>query len=230
MVDRRWDACPPPRPIAARVLVTRPWLLGRLLVPCQWSQKTVIALVMQSSDNSADDLQPQARPLQVRDQSPRPRRAESDVDPGRQRGDATDGREAARHIRRRHVGDVFNIPLTAHYLGGCVISDDPTSGVIDPYHRVWNATFALRRRRCFSITANLGGEPVVVDQRQAERAACCGRTRARPTCVDQGAGGVRIDRSRLSRRSSPLMPGGLRLTITPGLRAPKAKAPERAAG
>ena len=32
---------------------------------------------------------------------------------------------------------MFNVPLTAHFLGGAVIGDSPATGVIDPYHRVY---------------------------------------------------------------------------------------------
>src|SRR5699024_12544084 len=33
--------------------------------------------------------------------------------------------------------EVVDIPLTAHFLGGCSISSSPDDGVVDLYHRVW---------------------------------------------------------------------------------------------
>ena len=33
-------------------------------------------------------------------------------------------------------GELFNIPLTAHFLGGAPIGDSPETGVVDPYQRV----------------------------------------------------------------------------------------------
>ncbi|MGV7660192.1 cholesterol oxidase, partial [Mycobacterium kansasii] len=32
-------------------------------------------------------------------------------------------------------GELFNIPLTAHFLGGAAIGDSPEHGVIDAYQR-----------------------------------------------------------------------------------------------
>ena len=33
--------------------------------------------------------------------------------------------------------DLFNIPGTAHCLGGCVMADSPSAGVVDSRHRVF---------------------------------------------------------------------------------------------
>ena len=61
-------------------------------------------------------------------------------------------------------GELFNIPLTAHFLGGAAIGDSPEHGVIDPYQRVYGyPTLYVDRRR-----GDLGqprGQPVAVDHR-----------------------------------------------------------------
>ena len=33
------------------------------------------------------------------------------------------------------IGEILDIPMTAHFLGGAVISGSPDRGVIDPYRR-----------------------------------------------------------------------------------------------
>ena len=65
--------------------------------------------------------------------------------------------------------DLVSAPFTAHLVGGCVISDDPSKGVIDPYHRVWNYP-TLHVVDGASLTANLGVNPSLTITAQAERA------------------------------------------------------------
>ncbi|MEI6038635.1 MAG: GMC oxidoreductase, partial [Actinomycetes bacterium] len=60
-------------------------------------------------------------------------------------------------------------PFTAHFVGGCVIGDSDTTGVIDPYHRVWNYP-TLHVVDGASVTANLGVNPSLTITAQAERA------------------------------------------------------------
>lgn len=67
-------------------------------------------------------------------------------------------------------GELFNIPLTAHFLGGAVIGDDPEHGVIDPYHRVYGYP-TLYVVDGAAISANLGVNPSLSIAAQAERAA-----------------------------------------------------------
>ena len=68
-----------------------------------------------------------------------------------------------------HIGDLINAPFTAHFVGGCVIGSDSSSGVIDPYHRVWNYP-TLHIVDGSSVTANLGVNPSLTITAQAERA------------------------------------------------------------
>ena len=61
------------------------------------------------------------------------------------------------------------MPLTAHFLGGCVISGDPDSGVVDSYHRVWRYP-GLHVVDGSAVSANLGVNPSLTITAQAERA------------------------------------------------------------
>ncbi|NUT98299.1 MAG: GMC family oxidoreductase, partial [Saccharothrix sp.] len=66
-------------------------------------------------------------------------------------------------------GELFNIPLTAHFIGGCPIGSDASSGVIDPYHRVYGYP-GLSVVDGAAISANLGVNPSLTITAQAERA------------------------------------------------------------
>jgi cholesterol oxidase len=65
--------------------------------------------------------------------------------------------------------DLFNIPMTAHFLGGCTIGDSPSTGVIDPYHRV-HGYQGLHIVDGSAVSANLGVNPALTITAQAERA------------------------------------------------------------
>jgi cholesterol oxidase len=59
--------------------------------------------------------------------------------------------------------------MTAHFLGGAVISDSPQTGVIDPYQRVWGYP-GLHVVDGAAVSANLGVNPSLTITAQAERA------------------------------------------------------------
>jgi cholesterol oxidase len=65
--------------------------------------------------------------------------------------------------------DVFNIPMTAHFLGGAPIGETSELGVIDPYHRVHGHP-GLHVVDGAAISANLGVNPSLTITAQAERA------------------------------------------------------------
>ena len=67
------------------------------------------------------------------------------------------------------VGEMADIPMTAHLLGGCVIGDSPGSGVIDPYQRLYGHP-GLHVVDGSAISANLGVNPALTITAQAERA------------------------------------------------------------
>jgi cholesterol oxidase len=66
-------------------------------------------------------------------------------------------------------GDLMNIPMTAHFIGGCPIGDSASTGVIDPYHRMYGYD-GLHVVDGSALTANLGVNPSLSITAQAERA------------------------------------------------------------
>ncbi len=106
------------------------------------SEKSVILLVMQSLDNSLTSYR---RWGQLRTKqgtgTPNPTWIPAAHDIARRFGEKVNGDVQGLAM------DVFNIPATAHYIGGCVIGEGPESGVVDPYQRVFG------HRACTSRTA-----------------------------------------------------------------------------
>ncbi len=145
----------------------------RMLNVHQWSERTLIALVMQHLDNSITTFTKRGKlgPLSRR-------RYTSEQGHGEPNptwipiGNKVTRRIAAKvdGVAGGTWGELFNIPLTAHFLGGAVIGDSPERGVIDPYHRVWNYP-SLYVVDGAAISANLGVNPALSITAQAERAA-----------------------------------------------------------
>ena len=98
-------------------------------------------------------------------------------------------------------GELFNIPLTAHFLGGAAIGDGPEHGVIDPYQRVYGYP-TLSVMDGAAISANLGVNPSLSITAQAERAASLwpnkGQDDQRPRQGGRTGGWRRSHRSILS--------------------------------
>ena len=151
-----------------RTIVRKPSLIATILNVKRWSERTVIALVMQDVD-SAIRVRSKRGILGWRltseNDSERPNATYIPV-----------ANEAARRIADRyggiaggHVGDLVNAPFTAHFVGGCVIGANQEEGVIDPYHRIWNYP-TLHVIDGSTITANLGVNPSLTISAQAERA------------------------------------------------------------
>jgi cholesterol oxidase len=198
-----------PRPLRFLAQVLRhPYVFLRSLSVRRWSEKTIIVLVMQTLDNS----------ISVR----RTRRGRLTSGPGH---GAPNPRwipvahDATRRIAEQiggfpggTVGDVVNVPMTAHILGGCVIADSPETGVIDPYHRVHGYP-TLHVVDGAAISANLGVNPSLTITAQAERAMSlwpnAGEADLRPA---QGRPYVRIAPVAPVRPAVPASaPGALRL-------------------
>ena len=113
------------------------------------------------------------------------------------------------------IGEPFNMPLTAHFIGGCAIGDSPETGVIDPYQRVYGHP-GLHVVDGSAISANLGVNPSLTITAQAERAMAFwpnkGEADPRPALGRAYARGR--SRSPRTPRSSPTSaPGALRLPI-----------------
>ena len=67
------------------------------------------------------------------------------------------------------IGEPFNVPMTAHFIGGCTIGDSPETGVVDAYQRVYGHP-GLHVADGSAISANLGVNPSLTITAQAERA------------------------------------------------------------
>jgi len=86
------------------------------------------------------------------------------------------GNEVTRRVAKRidgvpggSVGEIANIPMTAHIIGGCPIGDSPETGVIDPWHRLYGYD-GLHVVDGAAVSANLGVNPSLTITAQAERA------------------------------------------------------------
>jgi cholesterol oxidase len=144
--------------------------LLRMINVHQWSERTLIALVMQHLDNSITTFTKRGK-LGIRWYTSKQGHGEPNpswIPVGnavtRRIADKIDG------VAGGTWGELFNIPLTAHFLGGAVIGDSPEHGVIDPYHRVYGypTMFVVDGA---AISANLGVNPSLSITAQAERAA-----------------------------------------------------------
>lgn len=165
----------------------------RLLNPKDWSERTVIALVMQHLDNSITTFTKRGK-LGIRRYTSK--QGHGDPNPSW----IPVGNEVTRRIAAKidgvaggTWGELFNIPLTAHFLGGAAIGDSPEHGVIDPYQRVYGyPTMAVMDGA--AVSANLGVNPSLSITAQAERAASLwpnkGEADLRPT---QGEAYRRLD-------------------------------------
>jgi cholesterol oxidase len=65
--------------------------------------------------------------------------------------------------------DVFSRPSTAHFIGGCPIGDSSTTGVVDPYQRLYGHP-GLHIIDGSTIAANLGVNPALTITALSERA------------------------------------------------------------
>ena len=145
-------------------IVLHPLLFLRSLNLRNASERSVILLVMQSLDNSLTSYLKGGR-LKTRQGSgePNPDWIPLAHEIARQyaaKSDADTGNIAT---------DIFNIPATAHYIGGCTIGDSRETGVVDPYQRVYGHP-GLHVADGSAITANLGVNPSLTITAQAERA------------------------------------------------------------
>ena len=149
-------------------LARHPGLLRSLNVR-RWSERTVIALVMQSLDNS---IVVSGKKGLFGRRKLTSRQGHGEPNPNW----IPAGNEAVRRIAAKidgiaggTWGEIMNIPLTAHFIGGCVIGSSPADGVIDPYHRAFGyPTMSIVDGS--AITANLGVNPSLTILAQAERA------------------------------------------------------------
>jgi cholesterol oxidase len=140
------------------------------LYPRHWSERTIILLVMQTLDNS----------ITVKSKRNLLGRQSITSGPGHGEPNPTwipAGNDAARRVAEKidgvaggSTGEIANIPMTAHFLGGCAIGDSPATGVIDAYHRLYghDGIYVVDGS---AVSANLGVNPSLTIAAQAERAA-----------------------------------------------------------
>ncbi|MEU7786973.1 GMC family oxidoreductase [Amycolatopsis sp. NPDC049159] len=158
----------------------RRWVLGlrelwrsrrdllRIHNPRHWSERMIGLLVMQTLDNSVTTYTKRGlfgRRMTTRQGagSPSPEWIPA-------------GHEVTRRVAEKIGGlpqgawtDMVNIPITGHFIGGCTIGDSPSTGVVDPYQRLYGYP-GLHVVDGSAITANLGVNPSLTITAQAERA------------------------------------------------------------
>ncbi len=136
----------------------------------RWSEQTIIVLVMQSLDNSLRVSRKGGRfggrgRLTSRQGHGQPN--PTWIPEGQQvaalLAEAIDGTPGSTW------GEMFDIPMTAHFLGGCPIGRTPDEGVIDPYHRLHGYP-DIHVVDGSAVSANLGVNPSLTITAQAERA------------------------------------------------------------
>jgi cholesterol oxidase len=151
-------------------ILLHPRRLAKVLFPRHWSRRTIILLVMQTLDN-AIALRPRTGPfgslwLQTEQDPERPNPTFIPV-----------ANMAAEWFAKRTGGiaqsavseALFNIPTTAHILGGAVIAADPGQGVVDGRQRVFGYENLLVCDGS-AIPANVGVNPSLTITALAEHA------------------------------------------------------------
>ena len=186
----------------------------KLLNVHQWSERGVIALAMQSVDNSLTLIGHRGRlgwrlTTHKNESSPAPTYIPAAAEVVERAAEIIDGTPAG------NVFDTFDAVLTAHFVGGCVIGADADAGVVDAYHRAYGHP-GLHIVDGSTITANLGVNPSLTITAQAERAMSL--------WPNQGEEDVRPPLGSAYERVNPIAPrspvvpsaapGALRLSLT----------------
>jgi cholesterol oxidase len=166
---------------AAGQAVRQPRTALRTLSARRFSERTVIGLVMQPVDNSlvvSGRRHPLLGRLGLNPVGLTSRQGHGVPNPTWIPAGHRAMRRLAVQLARRTgvpadaggtVGDLLDVPMTAHFLGGCVIGPTPERGVLDPYHRVHGYP-GLHVVDGSAISANLGVNPSLTITAQAERA------------------------------------------------------------
>lgn len=197
--------------------IARRWRdLPRVLSPRRWSQQSIILLAMQTKDNSVTTYVKRTlgkEHLTTRQGIGEPNPTWIPV-----------AHEVTRRVAKKIDGvpmsawtELFDRPLTAHFIGGCPIGEDATSGVIDPYQRVYGYP-GLHVADGSAVAANLGVNPSLTITAQAERAMSFwpnkGRADPRPALGEAYQPLTPVEPR--SPVVPPDAPGALRVTIAPG--------------
>jgi cholesterol oxidase len=180
-----------------------------------WSERTVIALVMQTIDNSITVFSKRNRltgrwHLTSRQGhgTPNPTWIPVANQAVRKMAEIIGGKPGG------SIGEPFNRPLTAHFIGGCAIGTSRETGVIDPYQRV-HGYQGLHVVDGSAISANLGVNPSLTITAQAERALALWPNKGEPD--PRPAAGTTYERVEPVAPVHPAVPaaapGALRLPI-----------------
>jgi cholesterol oxidase len=160
-------------------LARSPLTYLRMLSVRGWSQRSIIALVMQSHDNS---LTTHYR----RGWLGRWRLATSQGHGAPNPTWIPAGNRAVRLLAEEIGGipggavtEPFDVPMTAHILGGATIGAGAADGVVDAYHRVFGHP-GLHVVDGAAVSANLGVNPALTITAQAERAMSFWPNRGEP--------------------------------------------------
>ncbi|MEJ6018987.1 GMC family oxidoreductase [Corynebacterium sp. H113] len=159
---------------AIGIALRNPSWIPRLYWLRKWSQRTVISLVMQNRDNSISTYLKSIGPLQVLlskqgEGEPNPSWIPAGNEATRRAAKKMNDANNGLTIAGGTIGELFNIPLTAHFIGGAPISDSPETGVVDPYLRVWGYP-TLSIHDGTAMAANPGVNPSLSIVANAERA------------------------------------------------------------
>ena len=134
-----------------------------------WPQRTLILLVMQARDNSLVTSLKRG----LFGQRLISRQGHGEENPSWVPAGHALARDIANEIGATPgavIGEPFGIPLTAHFIGGCVIAPDPSQGVVDQYLRVFGQP-GLHVWDGSTLSANPGVNPSLTITAQAEWAA-----------------------------------------------------------
>jgi cholesterol oxidase len=135
----------------------------------RWSERAIIALVMQPVDNSLTLTGARTRlgrwklTTKKHESTPAPTYIPVAHEVVRRIAAKVEG------VAGGNVFENFDAAMTAHFVGGCSIGADAESGVIDAYHRVFGYP-GIHIVDGSAITANLGVNPSLTITAQAERA------------------------------------------------------------
>ncbi|MFI8854548.1 GMC oxidoreductase [Streptomyces sp. NPDC053499] len=211
-----------PRALAHVLTCLRhPTLFLRSLSARKWSERIIIGLVMQTLDNSLTTYRKDkglGKGMLTARQghgAPNPVHIPESAEAASALAEEING------FAGTNVGELMGTPLTAHFLGGCPISDSPERGVIDPYHRLYGHP-GISVVDGSAVSANLGVNPSLTITAQAERAMAFwpnrGEEDPRPA---QAAAYQRLDPVAPARPAVPEGAfGALRLPIVPVPKVP----------
>ncbi len=151
--------------------IRHPIRLAKVTWPHRWARRSFLVLVMQSHDNAIRfDARRRwlRRGISLRSSQdvgrPNPTWLPVADDAVKRLATMVDG------IPQSSITEaLFNVPTTAHLLGGCVIGADASSGVVDHAHRVFGYTNLLVIDGS-TMPANVGVNPSLTITAMAERA------------------------------------------------------------